>query len=944
MILSRLQIENYKQYAGEHDIPIPAQATVGVIGANGVGKTTLFEAIEWCLYNPSTIENKNIRPRGIGGYSRVAVTMESRNGGRQYIVERELKRSTTTATIYEVDDGGNEQIVVQGTRQVSDYVATKLIGLSHLAFVATFFTRQKELHFFGNLGDTNRRREVGKLLGLETIRVAQQSIAEDRKRAQSEADSLLRQYTDQSAGRDFAQEIVDRDEEIADRQARMGSAADRASTLSTQLGETETALSRLEQLREQDATIEQRIAQHMAESDALTERTSYIAAELERLGTRAAQRTLLEPVATGFEVLQQQVAALDKERARYNRRREVALTIHELQRRRQDVLSSVRSTVDGVTQVSKVSGWSWTPKQEAKPAESVRELIGVLDQLDIAAAEARERALVHCRDLNRQLSDSRKTLERYQRKRHELEQQERELLADGDPNVESTALARERESLQERLATLVANQTALEERRDQARRLIRSLEQAQFEDRCPTCARPFSPEDAAMVTVSLRDQMDSVTGELNAIGEQMGRAGARLAEIDELRKTLTDRTTRLVEVRSRIQASASHLADQQKAVDDQLASLQRSLQAAKLDRPPNADSLQHANLVVSQYRQMIAARRPLASLATRLDALTREQASADTELASLADVTFDEGAYGKAMGAYQEAARARTTIEQIDQDLVRRPALESEQATLRSRIEEVNACLQTLAKERVELNFDRNQLVETRARLDTLRRDERTARDTLHQAQTALRDAEHAKFTIERDRDRIQKLVVSADARRRDADDLDRMYREFTEFERYAAGRLTPLLSDMTSELVREITDDKYDRVEFDSNFGIEVFDGAEERFPLDTFSGGERDAIALAARLALSRMIGSQAVNPPGFLVLDEVFGSLDRDRRTRLLNLLGTISGTFDDFRQVFVISHVDDVRSSSVFDELWRIDESSEGASQIRSLAAGEDIGEL
>jgi len=44
------------------------------------------------------------------------------------------------------------------------------------------------------------------------------------------------------------------------------------------------------------------------------------------------------------------------------------------------------------------------------------------------------------------------------------------------------------------------------------------------------------------------------------------------------------------------------------------------------------------------------------------------------------------------------------------------------------------------------------------------------------------------------------------------------------------------------------------------------------------------------------------------------------------------------------VFVVSHVDDVRTSAVFDELWRIDESGEGVSQIRSLAAGEDIGEL
>lgn len=944
MILSRLQIENYKQYAGEHDLAIPAQATIGVIGANGVGKTTLFEAIEWCLYNPSTIENKNIRPRGMGGYSRVAVTLESRHGGRQYIVERELKRATTVAAIYELDDGGNEQVIVQGTRQVSDYVASKLIGLSHTAFVATFFTRQKELHFFGNLGDTNRRREVGKLLGLETIRIAQQSIGEDRRRAVNDADALLRQYDDQSAGRDFAREIADRETEISERHAQMGSAADRASTLGTQLSETETVLAGLESLRERDASFEQRSAQKTADFRAFQERTSHIVAELDRLNARATQRTELEPVAARHNSLGKRITALDAERLRYSRRRELTLTARDLQRRHQDFLGSVRSTVEGVTQVSPVKGWSWSQERQANAAGSVRELIAVLDRLDVSASESRERALVHCRDVDQQLARSRDVLARYQKKRHDLDQELHALLAGGDPTVEGNTLERERESLQERLATLAGAQTALEGRRDQARQLIRGLEQPHFGNHCPTCARPFSPDDAAIVTASLRDQTGTITGELTAIGEQLTDVRTRVAEIGDARKSLTVRTTRLVEVQSRVLASESHLNDQRRAVEEQETLLRRALMTAKLDTPPDDVAIQRANLIVSQIRQMVAVRGSLVSMASRFDALTGEQAAADVELVSLADVTFDEEVYQRARAAHQEAASARTTIEQIDQDLTRRPELESERSDLRSRIERASSELDVLTKERAELNFDRDQLGDTRSRLETIRKDERQALSALHGAQTALREAEYAKGAIERDRDRIQRLVVNADARRRDADDLDRMYREFTEFERYAAGRLTPLLSDMTSELVREITDDKYDRVEFDSNFGIEVFDGAEERFPLDTFSGGERDAIALAARLALSRMIGAGAVNPPGFLVLDEVFGSLDRDRRTRLLNLLGTISSTFDDFRQVFVISHVDDVRTSAVFDELWRVDESSDGASQIRSLAAGEDIGEL
>src|SRR5699024_3877447 len=106
----------------------------------------------------------------------------------------------------------------------------------------------------------------------------------------------------------------------------------------------------------------------------------------------------------------------------------------------------------------------------------------------------------------------------------------------------------------------------------------------------------------------------------------------------------------------------------------------------------------------------------------------------------------------------------------------------------------------------------------------------------------------------------------------------------------------------------------------------------------------GERDVIALCARIALSRVIGSQGTHPPGFLVLDEVFGSLDRDRRARLLDMLGAITTTGEHFRQIFMISHVDDVRTAPIFDELWQVAETNDGGSSVHLLAPGADIGEL
>jgi hypothetical protein len=49
----------------------------------------------------------------------------------------------------------------------------------------------------------------------------------------------------------------------------------------------------------------------------------------------------------------------------------------------------------------------------------------------------------------------------------------------------------------------------------------------------------------------------------------------------------------------------------------------------------------------------------------------------------------------------------------------------------------------------------------------------------------------------------------------------------------------------------------------------------------------------------------------------------------------MLGTLAGSSDAFRQLFIISHVDDVRASSIFNQVWRLSESEEGVSQFEDI---------
>ena len=82
--------------------------------------------------------------------------------------------------------------------------------------------------------------------------------------------------------------------------------------------------------------------------------------------------------------------------------------------------------------------------------------------------------------------------------------------------------------------------------------------------------------------------------------------------------------------------------------------------------------------------------------------------------------------------------------------------------------------------------------------------------------------------------------------------------------------------------------------------------------------SGGEEDVAYLALRLAISQMIAERAGQPLSLLVLDEIFGSLDEERRAAVMDLLRSLA---DRFPQVILITHIEAVREG--FDRIIRVE---------------------
>ncbi len=934
MILSRVHITNYKQYGGSHDIEIPQVGTIGVIGANGVGKTTLFEAIEWALYSPSTIRAAEVKPRVWRGKTEVRVTIDDVATGIQYTVERELGTGSAKARIYRVDASGVEEKIVDGASQVTSYVINNLIGLDHTAFVATFFTRQKELGFF-NGSPTTRRRDVGKLLGLETIRDAQQIIAEDRKRALADARSYRVLSEESLKDRDFPAEIAAAQQSIATHKQVVETATSESGIASTAATAASTALKAIETLRDQDVAFGQQIAHRQREHDLAMQQSANAAKQLERLAQAEAERDRVAPLASSLVMLQDTEASHSAMRQSAIRKRELEQSLAALARRDGDAVASTAAAISAAPAPDGSPRWHIdTPDDAIAWAGTIR-----MQDLEQGAAN-----LATAVDTAEKLQSETQRLAQYHQRVNDLLATRESLTKDGDP---STRLQQVDETISQlQASTAAADSTSKRLAADlhKSERVIANLQAQREGEICPTCQRPFTAEDTAEVLRVFQSQVDQYKQQLQAVQQQIAANGDSIRARQAERQPLADAVMQLTETNASIQNGKRFVDEQQAKVDDLSTRLNQVLGVLGQTEAPTTHDRDVAQRNVIAWRKVVDAATIVTQMQQVRTRIVAEREPLNSELASLADVAYDQAEHTRIAEQLQQARQAQATIDRITVELAQREGIVQQQAAADETVAAAIADLARLQAERQSLGFDVALFQSAQADLQAAQQREREAVEQRHSAEVALRDAEHALKTITAEQDRIGRLVLEAEAKQREADDLDLMYKEFTEFERYAAAWYAPRLGEITSDLVSQVTDGKYDRVEFDNNFSIQVFDGTDEKFPYETFSGGERDAIALCARIALSRVIGGASSTPPGFLVLDEVFGSLDLARRQRLLEMLGAITGADDHFSQVFLISHVDDVRYSPVLDDIWQVVQTDAGTSELHMLGVGVDIGEL
>ncbi len=784
MILKRLVLQNYRKFRAL-EVELPG-GLVAIVGRNGVGKSTLIEAVAFALYgtHASRTGAKSVRREGARSNEPCSVTLEFTVHNEPYRIVRRLTGVNEKHDVVLYHGSEAEPRATQA--RAVEQEMRRLLGMDYLTFTRSVLARQKEINLLSESSPEERRKAVRKMLGIEAVRTALDAARAERK--ENEQRFALRQEALKELPEMERQQQALRPMLLeARQQAEQGDRRAKAALAESQAAERE--LHAQDQQRTAHEGLTHALKGVEVALDGCDKTLQEVGAQVARSENADKERRALEPREREFQRVSQTKTLLDQARGRNEGRTTLEKQLQGVERTVAELGEKLEHA-----RVREAEGRN-VPEERRSAFEDLKGLKLQLRQREKASLTAQ------------------KALERAETRLQGSRDRVKKLRALGVGGGECpTCLQKLGTSYREAVKALAAEARAAErERRLQATETKNALQ-------------------AASTT---RTAVTRAEHRLKALDAKLGRHGAAARVVRTLVDARAGHLARLKQQRADLKrlAAVRYDAQEHKAVEKRLAGLRK---------------------LHDQFERLGQEASNLASHQKRLGA---EQARQKTLRQQRAQLQQQHRALGFEPDQYRAAQAWRTR------------ASEQERAAQKAH-------------------------ADARALLATC---EEQARGLVERITTLEQDA--VKLQGEREELRyLEKLVELLQA-----------------FQGELITRVKPLLEEYASDLLNQMTRGRYPQLSLDDNYEISLQDGGQAH-PLKRFSGGEEDLANLCLRIAISRMVGDRAGgDTSSMLVLDEVFGSQDAERRERILGALQHLQGVF---QQVLLITHLEDVHERVPF----------------------------
>ncbi len=295
-------------------------------------------------------------------------------------------------------------------------------------------------------------------------------------------------------------------------------------------------------------------------------------------------------------------------------------------------------------------------------------------------------------------------------------------------------------------------------------------------------------------------------------------------------------------------------------------------------------------------------------------------------LKSMGEVEYDESLHEKLKSEYEHLEKLKQKSTELALEYRRLPLVQQ-------RIKELEESIHNLKQEEEKADEEISNLRFSEEEYKAVEKQLNEIREKVHKFELEWKDLNYRTEILQKEIDQIDteiKNTVELGQKIKDWEEeqryLERLDSLFSDFKVSLIGRIRPTLARYTKELFLELCDNRYEDLELDEDYEIYIFDQGE-KFPLSRFSGGENDLANLCLRIAISILISESSQVDFSFIILDEIFGSQDALRKENILTALAKLKNRF---RQIFLITHIDDIKDS--VENLVYITENEDGTSSL------------
>lgn len=187
MNFKSVEIENFKSY-GQKPIKIPLDfvGTKLIVGKNGTGKTSFFDALVWGVYGKTDLKADNVVNKLTKKDCKVEVVLENNN--HEYVITRYRKHNTHGNNVYLFEDGVN--ITLKGALENQEKII-EIVGIDYKALCSSVILSSETYNQFLREKNSARLAIFESMFSLKEINIYSQKTREKIKAFQGENAKIL---------------------------------------------------------------------------------------------------------------------------------------------------------------------------------------------------------------------------------------------------------------------------------------------------------------------------------------------------------------------------------------------------------------------------------------------------------------------------------------------------------------------------------------------------------------------------------------------------------------------------------------------------------------------------------------------------------------------------------------------------------------------------------